>query len=92
MGSREKIRALIEKKMAENLNEFERTVSFTDDDNIFQLGVSHSLFVMELLNFVEKEFAIVVESDELEIENFNSVNNVLKLIERMRKKQDNSGG
>jgi acyl carrier protein len=87
-GPREKIRELIKKNLAKNPYEFETLEDFTDDDNIFQLGISNSLFVMKLLNFVEKEFNIEVASDELEIDNFSSVNNVLKLVERMQKNQE----
>lgn len=86
-SAREKIRELVEKNLAENLNEFEIPENFTDDDNIFQLGISNSLFVMKLLNFVEQEFKLEVDTNELEIENFSSVNNLLGLIARMQKKK-----
>lgn len=53
-----------------------------DDEDIFALGFVNSLFAMQLVLFVESEFNITVENDDLEIENFNSVNAITGLIER----------
>ena len=52
------------------------------DDNLFELGLVNSLFAMQLVNFVEKEFGLVVEDDDLSIENFQSVNAITGLIAR----------
>lgn len=52
------------------------------DDNLFELGLVNSLFAMQLVNFVEKEFGFVVEDDDLSIENFQSVNAITGLIMR----------
>ncbi len=52
------------------------------DDNLFELGLVNSLFGMQLVNFVEKEFGLVVEDDDLSIENFQSINAISGLIAR----------
>lgn len=78
---KEKIRMYIE----ENLVVFEDEVVFKDEDNIFELGVVNSLFAMKLLNYIEKEFEIVIDNDELNISNFSSVNNIVNLIMKKRK-------
>jgi len=44
-----------------------------DDDDIFELGIVDSLFAMQLVLFVEKEFSIVAERDDLDIKNFCSI-------------------
>lgn len=45
-----------------------------DDDNLFQTGIVNSLFAVQLMTFIEKTFAIEVGIDDLEIENFKSLN------------------
>jgi len=45
-----------------------------DDDNLFESGIVNSLFAVQLMTFIEKSFAIEVETDDLDIENFKSVN------------------
>jgi acyl carrier protein len=52
-----------------------------DDEDIFLLGYVNSLFAMQLLAFVEREFALTIEPADLEIENFRSVDAVTELVE-----------
>jgi acyl carrier protein len=81
MEKKEKIRKFIES----NLMDFVSEVEFRDRDNIFELGLVNSLFAMKLINYVKEEFDIQLESDDLEITNFNSVNNVLEFIKKKKK-------
>lgn len=54
---------------------FARTIStpLADDDDIFARGIVNSLFAMQLLAFVEGEFSIVAEREDLNIRNFSSI-------------------
>ena len=45
-----------------------------DDDDLFESGVVNSLFAVQLMTFIEKTFAIEVEIDDLDIDNFKSLN------------------
>lgn len=72
---REKIRAFFNKS-------FQKNIEFDDDQDIFALGFVNSLFAMQLVLFVESEFNISVQDEDLDIENFRSVNAILRLIER----------
>lgn len=45
-----------------------------DDDNLFESGIVNSLFVVQFMTFIEKTFAIEVGMDDLDIENFKSIN------------------
>lgn len=45
-----------------------------DDANLFESGIVNSLFAVQLMTFIEKTFAIEVEMDDLDIENFKSLN------------------
>jgi acyl carrier protein len=44
-----------------------------DEDDIFDLGFVNSLFAMQLVNFVEREFSITAEREDLVISNFSSI-------------------
>lgn len=55
---------------------------FDADQDIFQLGFVNSLFALELVMFIEKTFAITVETSELQIENFRSANAMAALVSR----------
>lgn len=81
METREKIREFIEG----NLNDVEELAIFNDDENIFEIGLVNSLFAMKLLNYVESEFQVEVTYDDMEIENFSTVNNIMNFI---RQKED----
>ena len=52
------------------------------DDDIFALGFANSLFAMQLVAFVEKEFRIDIDSEDLEMDNFRSVHAISALVER----------
>jgi methoxymalonate biosynthesis acyl carrier protein len=53
-----------------------------DDDDIFEAGLVNSLFAMQLLIFVEEEFAIQVSNEELERDNFRTVSSIAALVDR----------
>ena len=71
---------------------FFNTESLRDDDDIFQRGLVNSLFAIQLVSFIEKEFGIVVEDDDLDIENFNSVDALIRFAERKTAGGVNSAG
>ncbi|MEH2354884.1 acyl carrier protein [Nostoc sp.] len=52
------------------------------DEDIFALGFVNSMFAMQLVLFVEQEFQIAIENDDLEFENFRSINSIANLVER----------
>ncbi|GCE29303.1 hypothetical protein KDA_47870 [Dictyobacter alpinus] len=56
--------------------------TLADDENIFALGFINSLFAMQLVLFVEKEFHIEVDNEELDIDNFSTINAIAALVER----------
>jgi methoxymalonate biosynthesis acyl carrier protein len=53
-----------------------------DDDDIFALGFVNSLFAMQLVLFVEREFGMTVEDEDLRVDNFNTVNAIAHLVRR----------
>jgi methoxymalonate biosynthesis acyl carrier protein len=78
MEHKEKIRQFI----GRHLDVGEEESHFTDSDNIFALGVVNSLFAMRILKFVETEFRIQMQEEDMELDNFSSVDNIVKFIQR----------
>jgi methoxymalonate biosynthesis acyl carrier protein len=56
--------------------------SLRDEDDIFALGFVNSIFALELVLFLEKEFEITVENEDLELDNFRSIEAMASLVRR----------
>lgn len=69
-------------KTKEFISRFIRNHNLQPDDDIFAMGFVNSLFAMQLVLFVEQEFGIAVEDEDLELDNFRSVNRIADLVER----------
>ena len=67
-------------KIKEFLGRFFRNHELADDDDIFALGFVNSLLAMQLVNFVEKEFSIEIDDDDLDLDNFRTINNIDTLV------------
>ena len=61
-------------RIAQYLSRFFPVQDLKEDDDIFELGFVSSMFAMQLVSFVEHEFGITVENDDLELEYFRSIN------------------
>lgn len=69
-------------KLRRFLSGFFRTDNLTDQDDIFSLGLINSLFAMQLILNIEREFNITVEDQDLDINNFNTIDNIAAFISR----------
>ena len=69
-------------KIREFFSRFFRTVELTDTTDIFEGGLVNSLFAMQLIAWLEKEFGIAIENDDLNISNFNSIEAISNLLDR----------
>lgn len=56
--------------------------TFEDSEDIFKKGLVNSLFAMQLVAFIEDEFDITIENDDLVLTNFKDVNSIADLIQR----------
>ena len=54
------------------------------DQDIFSLGYINSLFAMELVMFIEKDFNLTLPNDELQIGNFRTVEAMTALVARLQ--------
>jgi len=55
---------------------------FGETDEIFGLGFGNSLFAIQLVAFVEREFGIEIGSEDLDMENFRCIQAISNLVER----------
>ena len=69
-------------KIKSFLSKFFRNSELRDDDDIFAMGFVNSLLALQLVNFLQKEFAITVEDEDLDFDNFRTINNMDALLER----------
>jgi methoxymalonate biosynthesis acyl carrier protein len=74
--------AQIKQKVANFMGHHVPLDGLGDDESIFQTKAVNSLFAMQLVLFVEKEFGIQVENEDLELSNFESINAVTGLVAR----------
>ena len=69
--------------VAQNFSLARRRV-VTDSDNLLESGVIDSLGVLELVTFLQQEFSLQVDDDELKPENFQSIQSIAQFVEQRR--------
>lgn len=74
----------IKERIRSFISRFFRNYNLRDDEDIFSLGFVNSMFAMQLVQFVEMEFRVEVDSDDLDLDNFRSINAIARLVERKR--------
>lgn len=52
-----------------------------DDEDIFSLGFVNSMFAMQLVLFIEQEFQVAIDNEDLDFQNFKSINAMVRLLE-----------
>ena len=63
---------------------FFRIDDLQNADDIFSSARVNSLFAMQLIAWLEKDCAVTVEDEDLNISNFNSVDAIAAFIDRKR--------
>ena len=72
----------IRQRLREFVGRFFRGHDLQDGEDIFATGYVNSMFAMQLVQFVESNFGIAVESEDLEIDNFRSIDALSAFVER----------
>jgi methoxymalonate biosynthesis acyl carrier protein len=72
----------IKKKLKIFFKKFIGEVEIDEDENLFKSGLVNSLFAMQLVLYIEKEFTISIDRDDLDMKNFNSLNNITSFIKK----------
>jgi methoxymalonate biosynthesis acyl carrier protein len=53
-----------------------------DDTDIFSAGFVNSLLAMQLVTYLESEFEVTIDNDDLEINNFRTIHAISELVTR----------
>ena len=64
------------------LGQYISNTDISPDENLFASGVVNSLFAMQLVLFVEKEFGIQVANEDLDFENSKSLGSIAGFVSR----------
>jgi acyl carrier protein len=73
--AREAIRGFIYPRFPEHLIE--------DHEDMFALGFVNSLFAMELVMFIEKEFETQIPNEDMDLKNFRTTDAMVALVGRL---------
>ncbi len=57
---------------------------FSNDEDLFATGFVNSLFAIEVMTFLERTFSIKVTMDDLDMENFKSVNTMCEFVKQKK--------
>ncbi|ANW54296.1 MULTISPECIES: acyl carrier protein [Burkholderia] len=74
----------IEKSIAEFLKRNSGSDEIISADDVFQSGLVNSLFAMQIVMFVQREFEIVISDADLTIDNFKNFEAIVDLVRRKR--------
>ena len=58
-----------------------------DGDDLFATGLVSSLFAVQIVMWVQRTFHLEVSSNDLELDNFRSVEAIVDFVARMRAQQ-----
>lgn len=75
-------RTEIKNFIVDNFMMGEENQDFTDSGSLLDLGIIDSTGVLELVGFLEERFEIAIEDEDLVPENLDSVDNLVRFIQR----------
>ena len=70
----------IKQKIKVFFSKFVGDVEIDDDEELFSSGLINSLFAMQLVLFIEKEYSLKMENEDLDLNNFHTVNAIANFI------------
>lgn len=65
------------------VSRFGLKVEVDDDTDLFSSGLIDSLTVVELVSFVEAELGLAIPPSEITMENFDSINRIVRFAESL---------
>ncbi|ARU60249.1 D-alanyl carrier protein [Tumebacillus avium] len=71
----------VEVKIRKFLSRFFKKHELGADEDIFALGFVNSLFAMQLVMFMEKDFELTVDTADLDLDNFRTINSMVQFVE-----------
>ena len=74
----------LRKFIIQNICDAANTLNLKNEENIFEAGYVDSTFAMELIIFIEKQFNIQIPDEDLDLENFSSIDRMVQYIDRKK--------
>ena len=71
---------IIKEKIRAFFGHYFQKTDLQDNQDIFALGFVNSLFAMQLVLFVENEFDITIDNDDLDIAHFRTLDAIAQLV------------
>ncbi|MWV44654.1 acyl carrier protein [Paenibacillus sp. HJL G12] len=65
------------------LSRYVKNQDIQDDEDIFSSGIVNSLFAMQLVMFLETRFNIRITNQEMNLDNFKSINSIATTVDRL---------
>jgi acyl carrier protein len=73
--------------VVDNFVYMRKNFEFDDTDSLLGRGIIDSMGVIELLTFIQNEFSITIEDDEITEENFGTLWLIARFVHRKRSQQ-----
>ncbi len=66
-------------------------IKFSNDDSLIEKGIIDSTGILEMVNFIQKNFGIKINDEDLIPENLDSINSIASFITRKKgRERDNN--
>ncbi len=75
------VESKVREYIAENFLFASDTADLPNDGSFLDMGIIDSTGILEIIFFVEEEFGIKVQDNEMLPENLDSVNNIVRFVE-----------
>ncbi len=76
----------IKQKVRSFLSKNKSTEQIKDDDDLFEKGFVDSLFSLQLIMYLEKEFRLRIKNKDINEDNFRSIDKIAETVTRLKKK------
>lgn len=74
----------IKMKVRQFLEQKKGKKEFKDDDDLFELGFVDSIFALQLVLFLEKEFKIKITNKDIKEDNFRTIDTITDTVVRIK--------
>lgn len=72
----------IKEKLMKFISRYFKKREIGDEEEFSALGFVNSLFSMQLVLFLEKEFGIAIDNEDMDLDNFKNISSIINLVER----------
>ena len=77
----------IREEIEKHISELTNNPDIDHSLNLFESGLLTSLDVLDLLAFIENEFEIFISDEDLGIDNFGSIDKIVKFVEKSKQEK-----